>query len=133
MTMDEARRELKTLQKSLRAYTHATGLLSYDGVTGAPKGGAPERAETLAFLSGELYKLKTDEKTVAMLDLLQEHAGELTAAEARQTQILRKDLRQLRAVPLEEYVAYQQLCSESDDVWHTAKQTDDWPLWEPYL
>jgi carboxypeptidase Taq len=133
MTIDEARTALSTLQKSLHAYTHAAGLLYYDGVTGGPSGGAQERGETLAFLSGEMYKLSTGAQTGELLDLLDAHKQELTPAEARQTELMRKQLRELRRIPLDEYVAYQQLCSESSAVWHTAKTQNDWQAWKPYL
>ena len=59
MTTEEALDRLDTLQKKLSAYDHALGLMSYDGVTGAPKGTAANRAQSMSVLSEEVYRLKT--------------------------------------------------------------------------
>ena len=64
MTLTEARERLEALQKKLSAYSHAMGLLSYDGVTAAPKGTAANRGQTLGVLSEELYRLTTGPDTV---------------------------------------------------------------------
>ena len=64
MTVAEAKEKLIALQAKLSAYGHASGILYYDGVTTAPKGTAANRAQTLAVLSEESYKLTTGEETV---------------------------------------------------------------------
>ena len=44
-----------------------------------------------------------------------------------------KDIRNMQKIPMDEYVAYQQLLVEADDVWHRAKETSDFALFEPVL
>ena len=53
MTLQEAREKLVLLQQKAAAYEHAMSLIYYDGVTGAPKGVADNRAQTLGILSQE--------------------------------------------------------------------------------
>lgn len=133
MTVQDAIRELMTLQEKLAAYGHAMGLLFYDGATTAPRGTAANRGKTMSVLSEEHYKLSTGEETVALLELLDAHRDELDEAQQRMVYLLLKAIRDMRAVPMDEYVAYQQLLVEADDVWHRAKETSDFALFEPVL
>ena len=133
MTTEEALDRLGTLQKKLSAYDHALGLMSYDGVTGAPKGTAANRAQSMSVLSEEVYRLKTGPETVELLEYLEENREKLDRKEQRTVFLLRKDIRQIQRIPMREYVAWQKLLVEADDVWHTAKERSDWPLFRPYL
>ena len=64
MTLEEAKEKLTELQQTMSAYAHATSLIYYDGVTAAPRGTAENRAQSLAVLSGESYRLATGPETV---------------------------------------------------------------------
>ena len=44
-----------------------------------------------------------------------------------------KSIREMEKIPFDEYIAYQQLMVEADDVWHTAKETNDFKLFCPVL
>ena len=68
MTLEEARARLDVLQKKRSAYDHALGLISYDGVTTAPKGTAMNRAQTMGVLSEELDD-RLDDPSAEPLDL----------------------------------------------------------------
>ncbi len=133
MTLEEARNDLTALQQKLAAYNHAASIIYYDGVTAAPKGTAANRAQTLAILSREMYILSTGAETAALLEFLDEHGEELTEKERRIVYLLLKDIRSMRKIPMEEYVAYQRLLSEADDVWHRAKEASDFSLFQPVL
>lgn len=133
MTLTEAKEKLSALQSKQAAYGHAMAILFYDGATTAPKGTASNRGHSLAVLSEEHYKLSTGEDTVALLDYLDEHKDELNDEERREVFLLLKSIRFMQAIPMEEYVAYQSLLVEADDVWHRAKETSDFALFEPIL
>ena len=133
MTLEEAREKLKELQGKLAAYEHATSLIYYDGVTAAPRGTAENRAETLAVLSGEQYRLAVGPETTALLDFLDGQKDALDEKERRTVYLLLKDIRQLRSIPEDEYIAYQRLLSEADDIWHRAKEASDFELFRPCL
>ena len=133
MTLEEARARLDALQKKRSAYDHALALISYDGVTTAPKGTAVNRAQTMGILSEELYRLNAGEETAELLQFLEENGAALDARERRTVFLLGKSIRQMKCIPMQEYVAYQRLLVEADDVWHTAKERSDWPLFRPYL
>ena len=133
MTLEEAREKLTALQQKLSAYNHATSLIYYDGVTAAPKGTAENRGMTLGVLSEEMYRLSTGPETVELLEYLDTQKDKLTERERRAVYLLLKDIRNMRKIPMDEYVAYQRLLVEADDVWHTAKETSDFARFEPVL
>ena len=131
--LEEKRAALQQLQAKMSAFSHATALIYYDGATAAPKGTAANRGQTLAILSEEQYKLATGAETVALLEELDSVKEELSQEERRQVFLLLKDIRSMQKIPMAEYVEYQKLLVEADDVWHTAKETSDFALFEPIL
>ena len=124
---------LMDLQHRLAAYEHAIGLIQYDGATTAPKGTADNRAVSLSVLSEELYRCATGKETAALLDALDAKKDALTAEQKQMVYLLRKDITEMKKIPMQEYVAFQALLAKADDVWHTAKETNDFGLFCPYL
>ena len=133
MELKQALEQLKQWQAKTAALNHATALIYYDGATTAPRATAANRAQTLSILSEELYRLSTGAQTLELLEFLDAHREELSERDARIVFLAMKELNELKQIPMEEYVAYQQLLVESEDVWHTAKETDDFALFCPYL
>ena len=133
MTIKAARDKLMQLQRKMAAYDHATGLIYYDGATTAPRDTADNRAATLSVLSEEIYKLSTSKETVDLLEFLDAFKEKLPAAEQRMVFLLLKDIRDKQKIPMEEYVAYQELLVKADDVWHRAKEASDFEMFRPVL
>lgn len=133
MELKEALTRLTQLQAKMSAYNHAMSLIYYDGATTAPKGTAANRGQALSILSEETYKLSTGDETVELLEYLDAHKDELDDKSARTVFLMLKDIRDMKKIPIEEYIAYQQLSVESEDAWHTAKETSDFALFCPYL
>jgi len=133
MDLQTALQKLDLLQRKQLAYSHAMGMISFDGATVAPSGTAANRAETLGILSEEMYKLSTGEETVALLDELHAQKDTLGEKNRRIVELVHKDIEDMRKIPMEEYIAYQKLCVESEDVWKKAKETNNFPLFAPYL
>ena len=133
MELKEALTKLAALQAKMSAYYHAMSLIHYDGATTAPKGTAQNRAQTLGVLSEETYKLSTGEETVELLEYLDAHKNELDEKSSRMVFLMLKSIREMQKIPMDEYIAYQQLLVEADDVWHTAKETSDFALFCPLL
>ncbi|MBQ7284525.1 MAG: barstar family protein [Oscillospiraceae bacterium] len=133
MTIIEAKEKLYALQAKLTAYNHATAVLYFDGATTAPKGTGPNRAQTLAVLSGEIYKLSTGEETVQLLEYLESNSAQLAEKENRMVSLMLKGIRQMQKIPFDRYVEHQKLISEADDVWHKAKDESNFEMFRPYL
>ena len=128
MTIEQAKEKLYALQAKLAAYNHATAVLYYDGATTAPKGTGANRAQTMAVLGGEIYNLSTGKETVELLEFLDANKTELSEKEQRMVFLMLKSIRQMQKIPADKYVELQMLLSQSDDVWHTAKDEDNFEL-----
>ena len=133
MTVNEAREALKALQEKLIAYGHASSLFYVDGTTIAPKDSADHRAKTLAILGEESYKLSTSKETEDLLEFLDAHKEELSQEEARIVYLMLKDMRQTKKIPKDEYLEMQKVMVESGVVWHEAKDTNNWAMFEEIL
>ena len=133
MEVKQALEELETLQKKMYAYQCASSSLYLDSVTVAPKDTAQGRGVALSILAGESHKLFANQEVGELLDFLTEHSGELTLLQRRQVEELRRSWRQMFRIPAEEYMAYAQLTNQASDVWHKAKETNDFELFRPVL
>lgn len=133
MDLKQAREDLIKLQMKMAAYEHGMGAISYDGETTAPKGTASNRAQSLAILSEEVYKMATGKETVELLEFLDENKDELTEKEQRMVYLLLKDLRRMEKIPIDEFVAYRRLTVEAQAVWEKAKHDNDFETFRPYL
>ena len=133
MTVATALAQYNALQSKLSAYNHAMSLIFYDGATTAPKKTADNRAHALSVLSEESYRLTTCEETVSLLEFLDAHREELSPKDRRSVELSLKDIRELQKIPVEEFVAYQELLVKADDVWHDAKETNDFASFCPIL
>lgn len=133
MELNVALEQYRKLQAKLSAYGHAMALIYYDGATTAPHATAANRGQTLSVLSEEHYLLSTGKETLELLEFLDAHKAELDAVQARSVYLSLKDIREMQKIPMEEYVAYQEILVEADDVWHKAKETNDFALFLPCL
>lgn len=133
LTIENAKNELTAIQQKLAAYEHAMAILQYDGSTTAPKETAANRGVSLSVLSEEVYKLSTCDDTVEILEFLDLNKEKLDAKTNRMVYLMLKDLREMKKIPMKEYVAYQQLLVEVDDVWHRAKEASDFEMFRPLL
>ncbi len=126
-------KQLKALEAKLHAYQHASGLIYLDAVTVAPKDTAAGRGLTLSILAEEQYKLLVNDTVGQLLEDLDAEKDRLDPQTAREGHQLKRSYDQTHKIPMEEYVAYTQLLNDAQSVWHTAKATDDFALFCPYL
>ncbi len=133
MELEQAKKDLISLQEQMSAYDHAVGLMSYDGDTTAPRGTAANRGHAMGILSEIMYKLSTGKETVELLEYLDEHQDQLTQKERRMVYLLLKDIRFMQKIPMDEYVGYEKFAVECQDVWHKAKENSDFASYAPYL
>jgi len=133
MTVEQALAKLKELQAAQQAYGHAMGVLSLDGDTAAPSASARGRAETMGYLSGVTYKLLVNDEVKEALETILANKEQVNALEARQAELLKEDYDDSVRIPMEEYVAYSELITNSNAVWHEAKEKDDYASFAPYL
>lgn len=133
MELNEALQRLEMLQKKMYAYNAAESSLYLDSVTTAPKDTAEGRGVAMGILAGESQKLITDPEVGRLLEFLASHSDELSFPQKRQVEELTRDYNQMTRIPADEYMEYAMLTNEASDVWHKAKETDDFELFRPVL
>ena len=133
MEQTERLARLGALQKKLYAYACAENSLYLDAVTVAPKNTAEGRGVALGILAGEHQKLLTDPETKRLLDELAAASGSLDALHKREVELLRRESGKLARIPADEYMAYTELTNRASDVWHKAKENDDFASFCPVL
>ena len=130
--LDELFFRLMLQQGHIRRFGHRVALRRQGGDQGADAGVGVLNVVDRVFAVEE-YKLCTGKETVELLEFLDANKEELDDKEKRIVYLLLKDIRNMAKIPMDEYVAYEELLVEADDVWHTAKETSDFALFEPIL
>ena len=133
MTLNEAIEKLNELEKASYALGHAQSILYTDGDTVAPKNSWKGRGKAMAYLSELTYKQLVNPETGETLETILQHKDETDEVTFRRAEILKESYDELHMLPMEEYVAYQELVNESMTVWKDAKDGSDWNLFAPYL
>ncbi len=132
-SLDQALSALRKLQQTQAAYGHAMGILYHDAATAAPSDSWEGRGKTMEIMSEITYNLTADPQNGELLSYLEAHREELDAQTKRETEVLRKSYDQIHRIPAEEYVAYEVLLNEAQNVWHKAKNEDDFASFAPCL
>ena len=133
MTLEQAVEKLNELEKASYAVNHAQSILYVDGDTVAPKNSWKGRGRALAYLGELTYKQLVNPETGEMLETILQHRGETDEITFRRAEVLKEGYDDLHVLPMEEYVAWQELTNEAGAVWHDAKEQSDWKMFAPYL
>lgn len=133
MELQEALQKLKALQERQYAYGAGLSALNLDGDTVAPRDTNEGRALAMSVLAGDWHRQFTSPETGELLDYLTAHQGELSPSERRQTEVLKREYDKNTRIPPEEFMAYQRLVSEANDIWKRAKESSNFALFQPYL
>ncbi|MBR3333315.1 MAG: carboxypeptidase M32 [Clostridia bacterium] len=133
MTLNEAIEKLNELEKASYALGHAQSILYTDGDTVAPKNSWKGRGKAMAYLSELTYKQLVNPETGDILETILQHKDEADEVTFRRAEIMKESYDELHVLPMEEYVAYQELVNESMSVWRDAKEQSDWNLFAPFL
>ena len=133
MTLNEAIEKLNELEKASYALGHAQSILYTDGDTVAPKNSWKGRGKAMAYLGELTYKQLVNPETGESLETILQHKDEVDEVTFRRAEITKESYDQLHVLPMEEYVAYEELVNESMTVWKDAKEGSDWNLFAPYL
>ena len=119
--------------EKLRAYHHATGLMTYDMSTVMPKGAGAIVGDTFGVLSEAVYDMLTSPETEAMQREILAHRGEVDPAIVRTAELAMEERARIACIPKAEYVQYTVDQTTADQVWHEAKIKSDFPMFLPHL
>jgi carboxypeptidase Taq len=133
MTLNEAVEKLNELEKASYALGHAQCVLYTDGDTVAPKNSWKGRGMALAYLSELMYKQLVNPETGEVLETILQHKDDTDEYTFRKAELMKEGYDDLHVLPMEEFVAWQELTNESSAVWHDAKEKSDWDMFAPYV
>lgn len=126
-------KKLDKLERSLYIFRHLSSAVELDAMTAAPQDTAAGRSMVMEYLSNEQYKLFASEETGILLNELNSRKFMLPALEVRRVELLKRSCDRMKAIPQDEYVKYDVLISESQNVWVKAKRENDFASFAPYL
>ena len=133
MTLNQAIETLNRVEKAVYALNHAMDIMNTDGETVAPKDSWRVRGEAMAYLSGLAYQEMQAPETEEALKTILQHRGETDEMTFRRAEVLQEDYADMHVLPMDEYVAYNQLVSDAGAVWREAKENNDYASFAPLL
>ncbi len=133
MILSEAIEKLNELEKAAYALGHAQSILFVDGDTVAPKNSWKGRGKALSYVGELMYRQLVNPETGEVLETILQHKDETDEITLRRAEVMKESYDNLHILPMEEFVAYQELTNESSAVWHDAKDKSDWNMFAPYL
>ena len=133
MEWKTALEKLNALEETNYALEHAIRVLYTDGCTAAPKNSWKGRGKALGYLGELNYRSMVNPETGEVLETILQHRDQVGEKVFRQAEVLKEAYDDMHIIPMEEYVAYQQLLSEADAVWHEAKAKSDYASFAPLL
>ena len=119
--------------QQIRAYDHALGILNYDRDTVMPRGATENLSNPMGVLVERQYSLTVDPHYKELVEELAKNADKLDPVTRAEVRTVRREMQRTERIPKDEHVAYETCCNEAGSVWRTAKETDDYALFEPYL
>ena len=133
MTLKEAVEKLNEIEKAGYALGHAQSILHVDGDTVAPKNSWKGRGKALAYLGELTYRQLVNPEIGEILDTILQNRDEMDEITFRRAEVMKENYDDLHVLPMEEFIAWQELANESGAVWHEAKEKSDWNMFAPYL
>ena len=128
MTLSEAIGKLNELEKASYALNHAQSILYVDGDTVAPKNSWKGRGKALAYLGELQYRQLVNEETGEIFSTILQHKDETDEITFRRAEELKESYDDMHVLPMEEFIAWQELTNEAGAVWHDAKEKSDYSM-----
>ena len=118
--------------KNIWALGYVAGVAHWDLETYMPSKGAEARGEALAKISSLMQKMSLDKDFVALIHKAEKEKG-LTDAELGVVRVLSRSLKYYEKLPPAFIEEFEKLTNNATVVWRTAKEKNNFKLFEPYL
>lgn len=128
-TLDHVINELEKINN----HNYASSIIYWDLETEAPKEGIQKASQVLGFYSGESHRILTDLEFNKNIDLLLENIDLLDPINKKIIIETKKDIENIKKIPLNEYKEYNELLSKAQSIWAEAREKNDFSLFLPYL
>jgi carboxypeptidase Taq len=122
-----------SIRKKIKAYGYVQFLVGWDAETVAPRGATSYRSKQMEVIAEEAYRYAADEAYVEAIEKLYEQRDQLDDDMKVEIKNQFKELRIIKKVPKDEYIAFQVLTASSAQIWADAKQKNDFSLFQSTL
>ena len=133
MELKEKINELKDYLSQYDRLQQAIGLIYWDMRTNIPSKAGESRGKVLEYLSGEAFKMITNDKVEEFIKELTPYKDKMNIVEKRILEELERNYNETKKIPQDRYVEYVGLCSNSEIAWEKAKDAKDFEIFKPYL
>jgi len=124
----------KETRKKLLAYEYFIWLYSWDSETEAPKLSAQYSEKQFEVLYEEKYKYESDPAYLDAIEKLYQSLDQLDDDDFKvEIKRVYKDIRIVKSVPKDEYLAYGLLIQQAPSIWAEARKKDDFEIFAPTL
>ena len=107
--------------------------MHWDLETEAPKNSIKTTSEVLGFFSEKVYETINNNELDNCLDFLNKNYTELDEINKRIVYLTTKEKDKLNKIPKHEYVEYNKLLSQAQNIWAEARQNNNFEMFAPFL
>lgn len=125
--------EVKDYLSKLEELMKLSGLAYWDMKICMPGKAVEDRANTIGYLSGEIFKVMTDVKVKEFIDYFTPIMDELDVTDKAMIRVLKKQYEENKNIPEEKFKEYSIATSLGEAAWEEAKAKDDFEIFRPHL
>lgn len=131
MDHSDSFKKLEPYLKKIRRFRYLSGVLYYDLATVCPEKSIDDEGELLNSIDGEIAEVMQDKAFIRIID---EGLNDpkATPMEARLFDNLHEQVLLLEKMPIEEYLAYCNAITKSNEMWRLYRPKNDFAGWLPY-
>lgn len=107
--------------------------MHWDLETEAPKNSIKTTSEVLGFFSEKVYETINNDELDNCLDYLNKNYSQLDEINKRIVYLTTKEKNKLSKIPKQEYVEYNKILSQAQNIWVEARQSNNFEIFEPFL
>lgn len=98
-----------------------------------PKKALDSRANTISFISGELFKLATSNEVASFIAYFEPLMDELSVRDRAMIRKMKREYDQISKIPEDRYKEFSRLSILSERAWEEAKEKSDFSIFKPHL
>ena len=133
LEVKEKLEEVKKYNERLREFNKLNSLAYWDMKISMPSKAIEQRANTIGFLSGEIFKMSTDDKVKEFIEFFEPIMEDLDLVDKAMIKELKKNYNQIKDILQDKFEEYSIVTSLGEAAWEEAKNKNDFEIFRPKL
>ena len=133
LSIQEKLEEVKKYNQRISELGKLSSLAYWDMKMSMPSKATEQRASTLGFLSGEIFKMVTSDKVKEFIDFFEPIMNELDLVDRSMIKVLKKSYYEIKNIPQDKFEEYTVATSLGEAAWEEAKAKKDFEIFKPKL